>query len=330
MTTHARMLVPALAALLLAGCAAPRHRTTARGQRLERLRLGAALQLADENLREGELDRAAGLLASFEHLAEPAVLLRLARIDIEQGRYGRALKRLDTIPPARRDAQAHMLRGVALEALARPAEAAAAYAAAFRTEPTLQRLIAWSDALVLADRPAAALKVLQTHRRQFGGDASLHAAVARVHTALTQPQQAAAELRAAVLLDPDSPALERALAEALEQCGQWAEAAQHWQHLASSPRPAPTHSALLIRQARALVQAGRLRDAEAVLSRQIVAAPTDARALTLLAAVRLRLGEPAEAATLAARALRLAPTYGPAREVLETARATSLRSRPHP
>lgn len=315
------------AAVLLAGCAAPRHRSAARGQRLERLRLGAALQLADENLREGELDRAAGLLASFEYLAEPAVLLRLARIDIEQGHYAKALTRLDAIPPAARTPQASNLRGVALEALARPAEAAAAYAAAFRGEPTVQRLIAWSDALVLAGQARQALAILQTHRRQFGGDPALHAAAARVHTAISQPEQAAAELRAAVLMDPKSPQLRRSLAEALEHAGDWLEAADLWADLAAQGPPGQ-RPALQTRQARALLAAGKLTAAAQLLAAVVARDPSNLQALALAAAVRLRLHEPQAALELCEQALRL----DPASRLIEELRQTALSQarQPHP
>ena len=295
-----------LAALVLTGCAAPAHRKAARGQRLEHLRLAAALQLADENLRQGELDRAASLLASFEHLAEPAVLLRLARIDIEQGRYAQALRRLDAIPAADRDPEASHLRGVALEALARPDEAAEAYAAAFRARPTAPRLIAWLDALLLAGQPDQAAQVLRQHRRQFGGDPALHAAAARVELARQRPEQAAAELRAAVLMEPQSAPLRRSLAEALEQAGAWREAAGHWDELARQAPPADK-PALQTRQARALLAAGDLQPALDLLDDVLTRDPTNLRAITLAAAARLRLGQPAAALTLAERALRLDP-----------------------
>jgi tetratricopeptide (TPR) repeat protein len=87
------------------------------------------------------LDRAA---ASFEALLKvealrPEAGVRLAHVQIEQGRFDRALASLDDVDVSARDGYVRYLsrlfRGVALEGLGRPSEAQTAYRAALETGP---------------------------------------------------------------------------------------------------------------------------------------------------------------------------------------------------
>ena len=87
------------------------------------------------------LDRAA---ASFEALLKVDVLhpeagLRLAHVQIAQGRFDRALASLDDVDRSARDGYvlylSRLFRGVALEGLGRPREAQAAYRTALETGP---------------------------------------------------------------------------------------------------------------------------------------------------------------------------------------------------
>ena len=60
--------------LMAAGCTMPRD-TTVTPTRWDQTRLCASLQLADEHIAAGKFERACGVLAPFEGLADPRLQL---------------------------------------------------------------------------------------------------------------------------------------------------------------------------------------------------------------------------------------------------------------
>lgn len=84
----------ALLTLVATGCQTPR--SAAHDPALwDQARLCATLQLADEHMAAGRFERAREDLAPFQDLPDARLSLTLARVDVEQGEYAAALRRLD-------------------------------------------------------------------------------------------------------------------------------------------------------------------------------------------------------------------------------------------
>jgi tetratricopeptide (TPR) repeat protein len=217
--------------VLPAGCEAPKPLRKPAAM-WDQTRLSAMLQLADEQISTGKFDQARQTLATLHESADPRLAVALARVDVEEGRYEAALNRLDGVAEdARSGATYYRLRGVALEALGRWTDAATAYEAAYRAEPSIELLLAWLDALVLDERMDAARAVLEQERRRFPGQPVLQVLAARLCQRQGNNATALHELATAELAEPDSPEIRRRLADAYLAAGRYAEARQLYRAL---------------------------------------------------------------------------------------------------
>ena len=144
---HAAIIASiAVCAAALIGCNTPEKRPT--GQLWIDTRTGAALQLADEHINDGRFERARTLLVSHQDAHDPRMQMMLVRIDLEEGEYAAAERRLATIAEAYGETVEYAdARGLALEGMGRWSAAAAAYETAYLKEASVSRLVAWLEAL---------------------------------------------------------------------------------------------------------------------------------------------------------------------------------------
>jgi tetratricopeptide (TPR) repeat protein len=288
----ARLVFPLLL-LLPTGCEAPRPLRKP-GAVWDQARLSAMLQLADEQITGGKFEQARQTLATFHESSDPRLAVALARVDVEEGHYEVALKRLDG-HPLDAGATGDRLRGVALEGLGRWADAAAAYEAAYRAEPALETLLARLDTLVLDGRADEARQVLADERGRFPGQPILQVVAARLCARDGQLAEAVDELTTAGLAEPDSAEIRRRRAEACTAAGRYAEALPLWRALVAA---APDDENVRLGLATAQLGAGEPSQAlETALG--VLARHTDSADARLLAALSYRrLGERDDAAAL--------------------------------
>jgi tetratricopeptide (TPR) repeat protein len=126
--------------------------------------------------------------------------------------------------------------------------------------------------------------------------------------ALARGEDAVAELRTAVALDPDLPDAWRTLADHLTAMGDDAGA----ETARARFLKASTRDPRLMTAAAALCD-NRIPEAEALLRRHLVEHPTDIAAIRMFAEVAARLGRYHDAENLLARCLELAPGFHGAR-----------------
>lgn len=187
---------------------------------------------------------------------------------------------------------------------------------------------AFAEALAVCDRALARL----------GDQAALLSNRAAIHARLGHPAAAIADLRAAAALAPTDASLRDRLATALSVQGLWAEAAEHWAALyragvdaariggllagalvalgrsaealplLETPQPGSTDA---LNRARALLQAGRLSEAGALIEDLVARAPS-AAAWTCLGDWQLAGGESDAALASWRRALAIDPFLTPA------------------
>ncbi len=280
---------------LLAGCEAPQPLRKPAAV-WEQARLSAMLQLADEQITGGKFEQARQTLATFHESNDPRLVIALARVDVEEGRYETALERLDGIAPeARGGATFNRLRGVALEGRGRWAEAALAYEAAYRSEPALDLLLAWLDTLVLDGRGDEARTILADERGRFPGQPVLQVLSARLCARDGQLAAAVDELTTAGLAEPDSAEIRRRRAEAYTAAGRYNEALPLWRMLvAAAPEDESSNLGLATAHFGVGEPTQALEIALRVLARRVDSA--DARLLAALS--YRRLGQHDEAAAL--------------------------------
>ena len=154
----------------------------------------------------------------------------------------------------------------------------------------------------------AALEVLEPLARSRPGWASLQYELGRAHGAAGNVGYAIAALRRAVELQPTLPGAWHSLASLLRASGDEAAADavcdQRIRLSADDPR---------LREAHAALREKRFAEANSLLRQHLQQDPTDVAAVRMLAEVGLRLGQSADAGTLLARCLELAPNFTAAR-----------------
>ena len=281
--------------VVLSGCQASRSAGTT-PTRWDEARLSATLQVADEHMAAGRFERARQTLGAFSNSSAPRLHLTLARADVEEGKYAAALQRLDAIASAGASVPAyHHLRAVALEGLGRWDAAAGAYERAYQFEPTVDRLTAWVDALVLAGQAEAALPILDRERSRFPGRPGVQLLAARLWERKGNLTEATRELATAALAEPDSPEIRRRLAEAYTSAGRYADALTAWRSLVDKAQDGEARYRYRRRLADCLLRAGQYDEARRAYRVQVLTRPEDDEARLGLAAACLAAGEPAEA-----------------------------------
>jgi predicted Zn-dependent protease len=160
----------------------------------------------------------------------------------------------------------------------------------------------------LAGRTQAALEVLEALARQHPRSAPVHLELGIARGEAGRAFEAAAALRHALLLKPDSPDAWRLLAD---QCDAASDGNGADQARAQYIRAA-TQDPRLMQAAAALVE-NQLPLAEARLRAHLQTHPTDIAALRMLAEVAARLRRYPDAQRLLERCLELAPSFDAAR-----------------
>src|SRR3979490_392122 len=156
--------------------------------------------------------------------------------------------------------------------------------------------------------PAAALSVLAPLAVAQPRWAAAHFELGVTLGALARGEDAVAELRTALALNPDLPDAWRTLADHLTAMGDDAGA----ETARARFLKASTRDPHLMAAAAALCD-NRIPEAEALLRRHLVKHPTDIAAIRMFAEVAARLGRYHDAENLLARCLELAPGFHGAR-----------------
>jgi len=156
--------------------------------------------------------------------------------------------------------------------------------------------------------PAAALTVLAPLAVAQPRWAAAHFELGVTLGALARGEDAVAELRTAVALNPDLPDAWRALADHLTAMGDDAGA----ETARARFLKASTRDPRLMAAAAALCD-NRIPEVEALLRRHLLEHPTDIAAIRMFAEVAARLGRYHDAENLLARCLELAPDFHGAR-----------------
>jgi tetratricopeptide (TPR) repeat protein len=156
--------------------------------------------------------------------------------------------------------------------------------------------------------PAAALAVLAPLAAAQPRWAAAHFELGVTLGALARGEDAVAELRTAVALNPDLPDAWRALADHLTAMGDDAAA----ETARARFLKASTRDPRLMAAAAALCD-NRIPEAEALLRSHLLEHPTDIAAIRMFAEVAARLGRYHDAENLLARCLELAPGFAGAR-----------------
>lgn len=291
--------------LLISGCATP-HPNASRSDRWDQTRLRASLQLADKRIAAGEFERARAVLAGFEDFPDARLRLTEAQMDLEEGEYESALRRLYGVAAlGETGATYHRLRGVALEGLGHWAWAAAEYERAYELKPTVHLLVAWIDTLVLEGQTATACAVLERERYRFPGQAPVHLLAARLSERIGDDQAAIEELTTGALAEPGSLEIQRRLAELYTKTGRYDEAVARWRRLVAESRNADERYRVQHRLARCLMSAARFDEARQILRVLVMTRPKDLTAQLGLSAVCLMTDEPAEALAAALKVLQV-------------------------
>jgi len=331
-TTHAnrgyrpRRLCTAvpLATLLLtalAGCVTSQSARRPSGA-WDETRMEVALQLADEHLAAGKFDDARRTLAAHAESNDLRVALRLARVDLEEGRYRQVLERLPELSPEQQrratpaqSATFSALRGVAWEGLGHWTEAATNYAAAYQQEPAPDRLAAWVSALVLSGDEDAAADVLESNRSRFPGEPELQILAARLAEGRGEWSAAAHELETACLARPDDRELRAHRAALLMKAARHPEAIPLWRQLVDTSNDASEKQSCRHQLTTCLLAAGRSDEALRLARTMALTSPRDRLAHVDLAVASLASGDPATAFSAGQAALAIDPTCVTARIV---------------
>jgi len=160
----------------------------------------------------------------------------------------------------------------------------------------------------LAGDAAGSIEALEPLARSESDWALVHYELGRGYAAAGRAEQAVAALRRAVELQPAQPGAWCSLANELraqgDDAGADAVCADRIRASASDPRLIEANGAL---------HQNRIKEAEAILRRQLQEDPTDVAAMRMLAEVGVLLGQLDDAGMLLRRCLELAPNYADAR-----------------
>ena len=314
---HAGLAAAMLATVWLSGCQSPQ--ATARqeaGARWNTVRAQVKAQLAADQLNAGHVQAAAAELAEARRLdpqrRDLAVLEARLLLAGDQTAEAAALLESAPLDDAARPEAAYLL-GIARQQQGRWQEALAAFeqAAAARPDDVTYAVAAAQVRLQLGDAPGA-LAYLNQRQAELGWTNAFQAALAEcLEQCGDWTAAAAAWRRVAGRSDSDAGLRER-LAIALFRAGDCDEAVPVLESLVAGDTPEV--EALRVPLAECLLALGRAAAAQLQVQTLLRNHPEHVPALLLLARCRAAQDDYAAAASVAARAAALAPQLVPAAE----------------
>lgn len=286
------LLVAALAAAMVAGCADKPKKPTAKEQLTQNWKdARAAVQytLAKQQYdggNFGEARKSIDQALSLSPRMAPALILS-AKIHIEHGDLQPAHRQLtEALVQDPSNAEADYLLGVVLQRWQKPQEALACYEAARAKQPEeLAYLLAAAETLVTLDRVDEALGILQPRVVFFENSAAIRDAVGQLLFQKGRYGESIAMLRQASVLSPNNRSIREHLALALFHGGEHREAIEVLVEL-TSEEPYASRSDLLLALGECYMNVSRPREARAVFDRATQLEPGSA-------AVWMRLGKAA-------------------------------------
>lgn len=327
--TNLKTCVICAGVLLATGCAGPGlgPARDAANKRWSQTRAGVKLQLAADQIDQGNLEEAAAQLAAARELApdDPAPAVLDARVALATGDDARAER---ILTPLKREgwigAEACYLEGVIWQNRREWSRAISCFqqAAALDSE-RVEYPLAVVEGLLQAGRPSDALEMLESHLPAFGWTPAYQAMNAECCEALGRWDAAAAAWSKVLSAAPNAGTDAR-LGLAMHRAGQWKKAAAALERALEAPVAADASKRVGLRLALAdcLAEQGQFERARDALAFVLREAPRMLNAQLLMIRVLLGLGE-------TGRALRAAEamTRDHPREVraLEAAAAVCLR-----
>ncbi|HBY60287.1 MAG TPA: hypothetical protein DEH78_10720 [Solibacterales bacterium] len=268
------------------------------------------LNLAKALLRKGDRSGARSALAAARraHPADPAPVLLIARLDLEDDRPALALRNLDLLVKLRHAGtlETLLLRAAALHALHRPAEAREQLDLVLRQypgQPSARLQLAYLS--ISQHRYAEAESILRNLYRPGSSDPRPLTGLANAMLGQRQFEKARALLEAELRRSPQPPGLRFLLGTVETRAGRPLRALEHYRAILSGD---PGNAEALLRIARIQESLGQVAEAEATY-RKALAAGANGPALLNHFAFFLadRTANSAEALALARRAQQADP-----------------------
>ena len=226
------LLVGVCAAMVESGCLSNRQ-TKAREEALARwegVRAGMALQLAEQQFDNGQLDRARQtLLAAVETQSNDARLyLLLARVMFELQDLPAAeasLKQAGRLAPEM--AEVDYLQGVLAQSASQWPQAHQAYLAAYQRNPSSQSyLCALAEAKLALGQYQAAAELLSSRFEDFPSSAHLHIAAANSFLVMEDFDRAEQLYQQGIDIDPSNAEAQEGLANTFYLAGKYSQASR--------------------------------------------------------------------------------------------------------
>ena len=312
MNARIMILAAALAASTLVGCAGDRHKTqkAAATEQWNAARANVLGSLAKDQYESGNLAKSRGSVDQALQLDPKNVNLHIlsARIDIEQAKLESAQNRLTTaaaLDP--KNAEIDYLIGVVAQRWQRPEAALAAYQSASEKKPEdIAYVLAEMEMLVELERSDEALKLLKSRVVYFEHSAAIRDAIAQLLEQAGEYPDAVEYYRQACVLDGEDLGIRERLGNLLYRGGEYREALSQLNRVLRSPET-ESRTDLKLMAAECELQIGSAADARRRFDEITVEEPNNAAGWLGVAKSSLRLGELRRAEGGAVKAAAIAP-----------------------
>jgi len=294
----------------------------ARLARWQDARAEMRLRLVEDQLSDGRVNEAAAELAAAIELNPDSVRAAMlaARLALVRGELAAAREWLDRAETrAAGEAAFHELSGVVHASAGNPERAVEAFSVALELAPTDDNLaLAYARSLMSVGRCDDARAFLETNEARLGGYGDFHELLGDVYLALGEAWAAAGRYQTAHQFGTLPRPAAEVYAFLLLELGRFPEAVRAFESLIGSEPPGEKHVALHAALARAMLGAGRARDARQRLGILLRTNDDDAELWKLMAQASSVEGDRAGAVAAAERAVSLAPNDVTALQLLAT------------
>jgi len=311
--------------LLVSGCASgkPKKKSPTQKEAATRqwnaARSNVLLSLAKDQYETGNFDKCRQSVGEAMKLSPESSLARVlsAKLAIEQSQLELAdaeLKIARQLDP--KNAEVDYLDGIVLQRWQKNDQAYDAYAAACDKNPSeLAYLMARAEMLVVLDRRAEALTVLQERIVFFEHSAAIREAAAHLLMHASRYAEAADLFRQASILSNDDPRVQQSLAMAFYYNGQYRESADVLIRLVKD-ESFSERADLLLTLGECQLQLNKPRDARVNFDRAATLMPGSSGAWLGLAKASLATGDNERASMAIKRVVALAPASSEANLLL--------------